>query len=330
MPTRPRHRLTSLAALPALALLLPLAACGGQTEPEVPSASDDDPVAGIPAYGDPGSFEMATWNLEWFGDPERGPDDEALQLQNVRTVFDALDVDLWSVQEVTHADHFEALLSGLPGYAGFLANDPSVEGGAASYSDFDDTEQKVGLVYRTDMLAVVGARVILADFDHEFAGRPPVEVRLSTDGDDGDAELVVILLHAKAGDGVDDRERRVGGAAALRAYLDTTWPDAAVAVVGDFNDDVDTSITDGYPSSYAGFVEDPGYVFPTAVLSERGVSSTVFYPDVIDHQMATDDFMAAYVEGSAEVARLLASRRAGAMPSDWSITNPSSSTPRFR
>lgn len=62
------------------------------------------------------------------------------------------DLDIWGVQEVVEVPHFDNLISQLSGYDGFLANDPSVTDGAAYYSDFDGTEQKVGIIYKTSVL----------------------------------------------------------------------------------------------------------------------------------------------------------------------------------
>ena len=54
----------------------------------------------------------------------------------------------------------------------------------------------------------------------------------------------------------------------LREYLDATWPDRAVLVPGDWNDDVDESITSGRDTPYRSFVDAaPEWVFPTASLS---------------------------------------------------------------
>lgn len=289
--------------LPTLLLLL-AAGCGGSGGPDAPTGPEpEEPIlAPLPALGADGTLELGTWNLEWFGDPGNGPDDEARQLRRVAHVLRDLEVDVWSVQEVVGPDHFRALLDSVPGYAGFLADDPSVDGGAAFYSDFGGNELKVGLVYRASEVRVDSARVILREEDHAFAGRPPVEVHLTMGAGGAERPLVVVLLHAKAGAGADDRARRETGAAALKAYLDGTFPDAAVAVLGDFNDDVDESIRAGAPSPYRTFVEDgAAYRFLTASLSAADASSTVFYSDVIDHHLATDELAADFVPGSAVV-----------------------------
>ncbi len=254
----------------------------------------------IPLIGTDSTFDAGTWNLEWFGDPSNGPSPEERQLENVATLMDAAGVDLWAVQEVTGGDQFDALVDRLVHYDGLLATDPVVMDGEAYYSGFDGNEMKVGLVYRSGEIRVDSARVILTDHDFDFAGRPPVKVHLTV-GDDPSTALAVIVLHAKAGADPEDRDRRADGAAALMAYLDARYPDAPVLVIGDFNDDVDTSIADGYPSPYADFVDAAGYAFPTAALSAAGETSMVYYPDVIDHQMATDELMAHYVDGTAAV-----------------------------
>ncbi|HSG46440.1 MAG TPA: endonuclease/exonuclease/phosphatase family protein, partial [Longimicrobiales bacterium] len=287
----------------ALALALALAACGGSNGS--PSSPPDPPGEAtpveVPARGSAATFDVATWNVEWFGDPGNGPDDEGLQLQRVREVVSGADLDLWGVQEVVAEAAFATLVAGLPGYAGFLANASSVEGGAAWYSDFGDQEQKVGLIYKASAVEVLGARIILTEQDHAFAGRPPLEVQVRLTLGSAPLEAVVVVLHAKAGAAVEDWERRRVAAQALRSYLDATWPDAPVWVIGDFNDDVDTSIVTGRATPYASFLEaGSGWAFPTMALSQAGTPSTVGYADVIDHHLVSDEVLALYQAGSAE------------------------------
>jgi endonuclease/exonuclease/phosphatase family metal-dependent hydrolase len=263
--------------------------------------NDDEPIPNteFDAIGTASSLDFATWNLEWFGDISDGPSNEQLQLDNVQFVISGLDMDIWSVQEVVEASHFETLLNELEGYDGFLANDEFVTNGPDFYSDFNNSEQKVGLIYKSDMITVESAKVILTDFDYEFAGRPPVEVSLSATIGDITQDLVVILLHAKCCPENEAWERKAAGSEALKTYLDQTWPDAYVMVIGDFNDDVDTSITSSKNSAYQNFVDDSlNYIFPTKQLSEAGISSTVFYPDVIDHHLTTNELYNLYIENS--------------------------------
>lgn len=285
-----------------------LAGCtNGETAPPEPQTHEIDltvaAAAGpaIPVLGTDSTFDVGTWNLEWFGSPTNGPSPEDRQLDNVAGLMDAAGIDLWALEEVVGEAQFDALIDALPGYDGLLATDPVVTEGAAYYSGFGGNEQKVGLVYRSGAIRVDSARVILTDHDYDFAGRPPVKVSLTV-GDGGTTtSLTTLVLHAKAGSDPQDRNRRENGATALKAYLDAHYPEAMVLVAGDFNDDVDTSIATGYPSPYAGFVDSGAYAFPTAALSAAGEHSTVFYSDMIDHQLVTDELGADYVVGTAAV-----------------------------
>jgi hypothetical protein len=121
-----------------LVALLGAAACVRRAEHLPDAAPPGDGNAGgdgatpsrIPARGDAATLDIASWNLEWFGDPANGPADEALQLQNARDVIAGTDFDLWGLVEVVDAARWASLES-LPGYAGILANDPTVIDGAA-------------------------------------------------------------------------------------------------------------------------------------------------------------------------------------------------------
>ena len=270
---------------------------GAVTEPTPPTLEvAPATLPAIPALGTDSSLDVGTWNLEWFGSRTDGPSPEGRQLDNVWTVMDAVEVDLWAVQEVARDAHFHDLVEQLEGFDGVLVSDPSVAGG-----DGFPGNLKLGLVYRATGVTVDSARVVLREHENDFAGRPPLEVHLTAGDGDTPTPLVVLVIHAKAGVDSDDRSRRLRGADALKAYLDTTYPDARVLVIGDFNDDVDTSIVAGMASPYRNFVDDAAYGFPTAALSDAGASSTVAYPDMIDHHLASDELLASYIAGTAAV-----------------------------
>ncbi len=287
-----------------LALLATVASCDGQAVTEPPDVTRPEPDPPIPpiqvlAQGTAGTLDVATWNLLYFGATNQGPNDEPLQLARVRDVILGTDADLWGVQEVTDAEAFSALLDELPGYDGFIASDASVSGGAANY---DRGELKVGLIFKTSVAEVSGARVILSELDHAFAGRPPLEVRVRVTIGGGSRDVVLIVLHAKAVADEASWERRMAAGEGLRAYLDANWPDHPVLVPGDWNDDVDESITLGRDTPYRAFVDAaPQWVFATAGLSAAGARSMPRHTEVVDHILASDEAMAWYVEGSAMV-----------------------------
>jgi hypothetical protein len=77
-----------------------------------------------------------------------------------------------------------------------------------------------------------------------------------------------------------------------------------VWVIGDWNDDTDVSITAGSPTPWANFLSDAArYTFPTKALSDARISSSVTYPDFIDHQLFTNEVGPMYIASSASVLR---------------------------
>jgi endonuclease/exonuclease/phosphatase family metal-dependent hydrolase len=300
-------------------LLLPLlalaAACSSNAGPVTPPGGGNESVnvsVSLPAAGTASTFDVGTWNVEWFGSTANGPANEALQLVAAAEIISDLDLDLWSVQEIVSADAFGALVDSLPGYEGLLANDPGVVDGPAFYSDFDDTEQKIGFIWKSSLLSVDSARVILTENDFEFAGRPPLELQATLDLGGAETPVVLIALHAKAGADREDWVRRTDAAAALKSYLDTRWPDANVFVLGDFNDDVDVSIHNSETTPYSGFLNDGArWSFATEALTAAGETSTVNFGDVIDHILVSDEAWAGYVDASADVLSDIASSVSG-------------------
>ena len=90
----------------------------------------------------------------------------------------------------------------------------------------------------------------------------------------------------------------------LKDYLDVNLPLQRVLVLGDWNDDLDASIAKPNPSPFQGFLDDPeDYTFVTKPLTDSRQSTTVGYPDPIDHQLASNELRADYVGGSLTVVR---------------------------
>ncbi|PTL82982.1 endonuclease/exonuclease/phosphatase family protein [Vitiosangium sp. GDMCC 1.1324] len=289
----------------SLLLLASLAAaCGGTPENlahESELATREDAVT-IPAQGTASTLDFGNWNIEWFGSTFSGPTNESLQLSNVRDVISGADLDIWGLEEVVSTTSFDSLKSQLPGYAGFLANDATVTSGASYYSS---SEQKVGILYKTSVASVLSARIILTANDYDFAGRPPLEVKLRVTLNGHTEDIVVIVLHAKAFKDTTSWQRRANASAALKSYLDSTYPTAKVMVFGDWNDDLDTSITSGKASPYQNLVSDSAdYTFPTKALSDAHIATTTSYPDAIDHQLVTNELEASYVSGSVQAYRV--------------------------
>lgn len=291
-------------ALVSVTLLVSCAEVGKLVAPDIAIAPTAPRLATVPAKGTSSSLDFGTWNIEWFGDPANGPTNDALQQANVRDAISGADLDIWGFQEIVNATGFNDMESQLPGYTGFLANEPLVVDGPAYYSGFNNTEQKVGILYKNSVATLLGAKIILTANDFDFAGRPPMEVKLQVTLNSVTEDIVVIVLHMKCCTDDESYTRRQNASNALKTYLDTTYPTQKVFVIGDWNDDVDVSINAGRTSPFKNFVDATStFRFPTKALSDAGISSTS-YPDLIDHHLVTNEANATYVTGSAEVYRL--------------------------
>lgn len=301
---RPRGALVEFAGLGLMTLLVSCAEVGRIVAPDAVVAPGMPHLATVPAKGTSTSLDFGTWNIEWFGDPANGPTNDALQAANARDAIAGADLDIWGFQEIVNATLFNDMEAQLTGYTGFLANESIVVDGPAFYSGFNNTEQKVGILYKSSLATLLGAKIILTAYDFDFAGRPPMEVKLRVTLNGTTEDIVVIVLHMKCCTDDESYTRRLNASNALKSYLDATYPTQKVFVIGDWNDDVDVSINAGMPSPYKNFVDAAtSYRFPTKVLSDAGISSTSF-PDLIDHHLVTNEGNATYVSGSAEVYRL--------------------------
>ena len=264
-------------------------------------AGSSQPVGRIPPRGSDQTLDIGSWNLEWFGAPNMAPTDDILQRENARDVIDGARLDIWGLTEIVNGDAFTALLGKLPSYEGLLANDARVGQGSKYYAK---DEQKLALIYRKDVATLVSARLILTSNVNDFAGRPPLEARFKITAKQRTSELVVIVLHAKALSEASAWTARSAGAKALKTYLDSSHASDEVIVVGDFNDQLLTSITKSKPSPYANFVNDPNYDFPTEELAIAKLGTTVGRSTAIDQHLTTHELYLRYVAQSVEAYRV--------------------------
>jgi endonuclease/exonuclease/phosphatase family metal-dependent hydrolase len=281
-------------------LLIAGSGCGSQ-EAALLAATEAQAVT-VGARGTAATLDVANWNVEWFGDTGNGPSNESLQVANVRDTIAGTDFDVWALEEVVSAASFQQLLSGLSGYGGILASDGRVTSGSSYYAA---SEQKPALVWKTSLATFSSARLILTSSDYDFAGRPPLEVKLNVALNGSTEQRVFIVLHMKAMSESASWRRRSNASVALKSYLDATYPTQKVIVLGDWNDDLDTSITSGEQTPYQNFLSDPErYAFVTRTLTQSGIATTCGYSDTIDHQLATQEQAADLISGSVQVYRL--------------------------
>jgi endonuclease/exonuclease/phosphatase family metal-dependent hydrolase len=250
----------------------------------------------LPPVGTPATLDVATWNVEHFGNDDEAPLNDELQFENVLAVLQAADIDLWALQEMDIGAEFDALVDalGAPYDGVWVADETSFPVG-------------YGFIYNADVVQRLSAQTILDDAAYDFAFRPPLLLRADvTLPDTTVADVRFINVHAKCCGDAQSYSRRVDASAALKGYVDAAiLAEQNVLVMGDFNDELRTSIAGG-ASPYQNFRDDEeDYTFVSYVLDLANIptfcsNQSCEAGSTLDHLLATralaDDYEASSIE----------------------------------
>lgn len=269
-----------------------------------------------PVFGSsqPGTntLDIICWNIEWFGGSQ-GPTDNDLQQTNVQQALQYLGADVYALEEVVDTLRLKAVVDNLPGYTykvsyySSLAADPS----SPNYA----TGQKLALVYKTSVLSNVTARGLMqssASASSNWAsGRFPFLVNADATINGTNRNISFLVLHGKSGDALSDYNSRKAGADELKDTLDAQFSSANVIILGDYNDDLDISISapqgGGPVTSYTTIVSDStdadSYKSLSLPLSHAGLRSTKANSDVIDHVIVSNELQALFIPGSVQLRK---------------------------
>lgn len=270
------------------------------------------------------TIDVVAWNIEWFGDegnsPAKGqPNSDEIQKERVKAILLDLDADVIGVEEISDDVLFGQMVSEMEGYDYVLSD-------ATSYPD-SPGGQKVGFIYRTDVVSVISTRAmfksvhpfyegdgsLLADYpetpDRFYAsGRLPFMMEADVTLNGQTKTINFVELHARANGSTNSQSRydmRKYDVEVLKDSLDRYYSDKNVLILGDYNDDVDVTVADGINttvSTYQEYVNDTqNYDILTAILSEQGFRSYAFRENMIDHITVSNELSTNYIDGSARV-----------------------------
>ncbi|MFP2994543.1 endonuclease [Spongiivirga sp. MCCC 1A20706] len=271
------------------------------------------------------TFDVVTWNIEWFGDEENSPAagnplSDQIQKDSVKAVIQRLDADIIAVQEIADDVLFGQLIDELPEYSYVLSD-------ATSRPNDPGVKQKVGFIYKNATVENVSTQVLLESIhplynggddsalvgypsttDRFFAsGRLPFMMTANVTIEGESKEFNIIDLHARANSSRDAQERydmRKYDVEVIKDSLDAFYPNANIILLGDYNDDVDVTVADitSTVSSYEEYVSDGiNYEIVTSILSEGGFRSFVARENMIDHISVSDELKNNDIEGSTTV-----------------------------
>jgi hypothetical protein len=265
------------------------------------------------------TLELVNWNVEWFGSTVNGPTNDNQQENNVRNILINLNADLYGLVEVVDEARLASVVSAMPGYAYVIGNYGSHTNPFSPTPSPLSQAQKLAFVYRTSVFSNISTTPLLTvgintaadisnpSYNSWASGRFPFMMTADVTLDGITRTVRFVLVHAKANTAptTPSYNRRKAGADELYALFNSTYPTDNIVMLGDFNDDLDVTITDGITpntTSYVSFTGDPiNFSSPTLPLSLAGKKSTVSYNDVIDHVMVSNEMKNYYMSSTANI-----------------------------
>ncbi|MGQ7947328.1 choice-of-anchor J domain-containing protein [Flavobacterium sp. WC2509] len=278
------------------------------------------------------TFDIVTYNLEFFGSDvkgtdgvEFGPTDDALQIDNVAKVMNKLNADVYVVQEVSDEPAIDQLIQKIS-INGKTFDKTVSTSWSYSFEPLDPNfpPQKLVVLYNTQTATVKNTRVLFKDlYDGVRAGtktlpnypggngasffasgRLPYMVQIETNLGGVKKLVNLVDLHARANSGTDISKynMRKYDAQLLKDSLDVYYPNSNLVILGDYNDDVKTSVIAGNSSSYESFVTDTSkYNALTLGISNAGAYSFLSSGGFLDHIIISNELSDQYIANSIAV-----------------------------
>ena len=235
-------------------------------------------------FGGEGSFEVVTWNLQFF------PKNNQTTIDSTKLSMLALNADVYALQEINDVDAFQDLANSLEDYMGYIIPN--------NYNNL-----KLAYLVHKDVEVISHSSILNSNqYSYNFAGRPPYLIELNFSG----LTFYIINIHLKCcGDGIldeldseDQETRRKAAINAIKYYIDNNLSDKNVLVVGDYNDLIEDDISNNVFQSFIDdsdnylFADTPVLDFPTFLWSYPT------WPSHLDHILITnelfDEFNNAY------------------------------------
>ncbi len=264
------------------------------------------------------TFDLVAWNTNWLGNKSNGPTNEPLQQANFKRVLDSLQADIFVFEEVANQQFYRDFVAQYTNYKGFCSSTYSLVGAA-------DDAQRVCFLYKKGVVDSVSARPLLknatplpnypSDPARFWAsGRLPFIFTADVNIDGVKKRVNIVGLHARANTSASTntlaerelqyRQRRYD-VEVLKDSLDKFYPYDNLFIVGDYNDDVDETvsvITSTTESSYKKYVDDTkNYQVITKALSDNGYRTYLSQNNVIDHIMVSNELTNTYLQNSVNV-----------------------------
>ena len=236
-------------------------------------------------FGTDSTFEILTWNIEWF--PKNGQ----TTVDYVIDIIQALDVDVLAIQEVDNTNMFDQMVDELTQYEGYYES--------AWFAG-------LAYIYKTDVVEINEIYEIYTTSQYWSPfPRSPMVMDMNFMGEN----IFIINNHFKCcGDGYldpddsgDEEMRRYIASNLLKEYIDTNFQNDNVIVLGDLND----ILTDNPENNvFQIILNDPNnYLFSDMNIAQGASSGWSYptWPSHIDHILITNELFDEFENDNSEI-----------------------------
>ena len=251
-----------------LSLLILLSNC---RKPNVPPGPDNpEKYDACIIGGSSESIDIVTFNVEQF--PMNGYETVA----ELAILINSMKADIIALQEISSATDFDRLDDLLEDYSGIAY-------------PIDNSDWNLAYLYRHSEISIDNSKTkIIFENDFQAFPRPPFEIHASHKTKAKD--IILINNHLKCCGGYDNELRRRSASEQLYTYINRTYPNDAVIVLGDLNDEIDGTT---YSSNvFWSFVNDPlNYKVSDMEIANGNPIwwSYPSYPSHIDHIIVSNE-----------------------------------------
>ena len=237
------------------------------------------------SFGTDSTFEVMTWNIEWF--PKNGQ----ITVDYVKDIIETLDVDLLVVQEIDDTTAFRLMVDSMSSYTGYLESS-WFAGLAYIY--------KPNVIQINDIYEIYTTSEYWSPFP-----RSPMVMDLNFMNE----RILVINNHFKCcGDGIldidnpdDEETRRYNASNLLKEYIDTYFPNENTIVLGDLNDEL--SELPGNNVFQQIIEDDENYLFADIEISNGDNSDWSYptWPSHLDHILISNELFDEFEDSNSMI-----------------------------
>lgn len=264
------------------------------------------------------TLDVVTWNISWFGSEYNNPVDDLLQRQHAKTVMDSLNADIYLLQEIVDTAGLGWLSRNLQNGPYEYLISPHASNASGMSSGNWRIGQKTAFLYRKGHFSNISSRGFTVNnnstnYYNWSNGRYPFRMDADVSVDGVRKRISFITLHAKSevGDDPTNYLRRKGAAELMHDSISNKDLNKHFLVAGDFNDDLDSTISKVAPISltpYYPFMSDDFQFIPASYWNtQRGDNSYIGYDNVIDHVLLSSEMNHDYVPFSCIIRKDAAS-----------------------